>query len=294
MPPTFIAREGDAEKLTVASSATGRPVRVLLRAGSKFTGNGIALSPDGRWLYTVWIGQHSLRIERVSTTTGKRTYIADGAQPAISADGRYLAYASGLEAQSVSVRDLRTGATRNWNLRSFMGPDADLLGGYVVWLGDGRLVAVPQDRPVAAVAGRSLPPHRPGSCGPLDGRHQCLITFDPTAADPVLRQQRITGDLPLAVYPGGDAAPHSMVIATLVPDDRTLLERIQIHSKGVRRTRLAESPGMALALDASGTWLLYLTGHGPTALWSGRIRDGQLAQTHRIDPGAVIMGSVIW
>lgn len=293
MPSTFITREGQARKLIVVSSTTGRPVRVLMRPGSTLTGNGVALSPDGRRLYTVWIGKHSLRIERVATGTGKRTYVADGAQPAISPDGRYLAYASGRWYQSVSVRDVHTGATRTWNLRPYMGPDADLLQGHLVWLGDGRLVVMPQDRPIASVAGRSLPRHRPGSCGPLDGRHQCLITLDPAAAEPALRQQRIAAPWLLDVYSGGSAARHSIIIADLA-GDRAPLERLEIRPGGVRRTRLAEVPGMALALDASGTWLLYLTGHGPTALWTGRLDGGRVVQTHRIDPHVLIMGSVIW
>lgn len=124
------------------SPRTGRVVKVV--AGVS-TGNGFALSPDAKDVYVVTTAGHAVEIRRISVATGKATVVADGAYPAVSPDGRYLAYATGSRFSKVAVRDLRTGRTRVIELRSLLGNGGNFLNqGQVTWLGDGsELIAVP-------------------------------------------------------------------------------------------------------------------------------------------------------
>jgi hypothetical protein len=129
-------------------------VKVVRTFGGSLTNNGLAVSPDRRYVYLTLIGRRSLLIEQVAVATGRRQAIAEGEQPAVSPDGRLLAYATGRgQAGMVELRTLSTGATTTIDIRSLLGPSTELLDGSLTWLDDGTdLVAIPQRVPIAATA----------------------------------------------------------------------------------------------------------------------------------------------
>src|SRR5215470_4635195 len=92
--PPLVAVEvishGSHSRLELISPKTGRVAKVVAHVG---TGNGFALSPDSKSLYVVGPVGGTIEIRRVSVATGKISFVADGAYPAVSPDGRYLAYA---------------------------------------------------------------------------------------------------------------------------------------------------------------------------------------------------------
>jgi sugar lactone lactonase YvrE len=120
------ARSG-AESVWMTSAATGR-MRLVARVG---TGNGFALAPDGASVFVVGLvrrgGREAIEIREISVATHRIRFIADGAYPAVSPDGRYLAYATGAGFRRLAVRDLRTGRTRVINVTGLIGRDATFL-----------------------------------------------------------------------------------------------------------------------------------------------------------------------
>jgi hypothetical protein len=81
----------------------------------------------------------SLRVMRLDLATGDQTFIADGAQPALSNEGTRLAY--GAPSRGPAVRDLATGHTRTIALRQ-LGTAANLLNARIGWLGDESDIAI--------------------------------------------------------------------------------------------------------------------------------------------------------
>ena len=121
----------------------------LATFGESFTNNGLAISPDGGSVFVTLIGSSSLSIERISTRTGRRTFVAFGAQPTVSPNGRLLAYAAGREDQELSVRQLSSGKTTTFDLRPLIGDKASLLDGQIAWLSNGYEIALtPKDDPI--------------------------------------------------------------------------------------------------------------------------------------------------
>ncbi|HVX46830.1 MAG TPA: hypothetical protein VHC49_23255 [Mycobacteriales bacterium] len=280
-PENFVAVRTPASHLQQLSAETGAVQGVLVAdLGPDFTNNGLTRSPDGRWIFATWIGRHSLRIERISTAGGPRTFIADGSQPTISPDGRYLAYITGAKDHFVAVRDLRDGRTRKWDLSALIGDRVSLGNGQLLWSGAGELVAHPErfGERVADSGERS--------------DTSFLVHFDPAADTAILKVTRFDpGEGLVDVYSGGTADPDSVIASHLV-GEKTEFDRIYISSG--HRSRLVEFAGMALALDRSGTHLLYLIGHSPAALWSAELRAGGLRKPHRILKNARISGGVFW
>jgi hypothetical protein len=167
-PPAFAgvlqSRAGARQWIKLFSPVTERVVCSVAVGGS---GNGFALSPDSRFVYVVGPVRGHIRIERISVATGHGSFVADGAQPAVSPDGRYLAYATGRLFTRLAIRDLRTGATRVVNLASLIGSDPGLLNGQVTWLGSSaQIVAMPM--PLSTAVAASTPSARApaqNSCG---------------------------------------------------------------------------------------------------------------------------------
>src|SRR5438067_7898526 len=118
-PPVFAAA---ASELELRSVSTGRVVKVLRRTGGSWTNNGLAFSPDGRYVYFTLIPESgrrwsSLLLERTSVATGERSLVGHGEQPSLSPTGRLLAYASGNDrSAAIVVRDVTTGAERSINI----------------------------------------------------------------------------------------------------------------------------------------------------------------------------------
>jgi hypothetical protein len=147
-PSTFVvvtqAGNQFRSRMSLYSSATGTIVRPLASFSDSFTNNGLAYAPDGSAVYFTLIPRHhtrrfSLRLMRLDVATRRQTFIADGAQPALSNDGTQLAY--GAAPRGLAVRDLASGQTRTIGLGQ-LGVAANLLAATVSWLADGSDIAI--------------------------------------------------------------------------------------------------------------------------------------------------------
>jgi hypothetical protein len=130
-----ISHTSTKDRVVVLDTATGRTVRVLFEVDTPPDPNGrglirgLALAPDGR---SVWFGVggeacEQFRVRRVPIGGGRVEEAAEGGSPAVSPNGRYLAYAARSSAHggppaepwractdTLVVRDLSTGRERVW------------------------------------------------------------------------------------------------------------------------------------------------------------------------------------
>ena len=131
-PRTFVAvRTGT--QVVVVDTETGRDVRVVYehrpwRDGSRI--DGLARSPDGSTVYFSVDGA----VWRVGVDgAGHPAYLGAGSHPAVSPDGRSLAYDL---ADGLVVRSLEDGSERRWwNGDGSNGPP--IYGGNAAWAPDG-------------------------------------------------------------------------------------------------------------------------------------------------------------
>jgi hypothetical protein len=302
-PPTFvyITQTGRAVAWTVElrSPVTGQIVGVLARYGESLTSNGLALSPDARHVYITVIGRGTLRIERIDAADRARSFVADGEQPAVSPDGRLLAYATGPSGSDMlAIRDLSSGETRSVDLARVMGRSSELLDGAVTWLGDAsEVVVMPAPVPVAvalpagvAAGGRS------GSCSTVISPAVCLIVVHLSAGDdPLTARLVVAHGVPagLVRISGAGALSRSLLLADALAK-QTIIDQVQVGGPRPRVTRVAAlAPVLPVAFDLAGTHLLYLVGHSPPALWVGQLAPGRLVDPHRLIANADL-GSVAW
>jgi hypothetical protein len=227
--------------------------------------------------------------------TGHRSFVADGALPAISPDGRYLAYATGRRFTEMALRDLTSGRTTVISLRGQIGTGASLLAGQVSWLGDGTQIVVRPAGGLTAVAARS-PVTPPGnSCGKQnlqdqqDSQHHLCLVLVSQNSGKLLRASRVYvpgnwGDQPLI---SGDVAGSSTLLLAGSPASRALLGVATVSAAGVTVQRVAPLPRGALpvAFAPGGDRILYLRGHGP-ALWVATIASGRPAGAHLVFTGS--------
>lgn len=263
--------------MSVYSATTGAIVRRLASFSDKtFTNNGLAYASDGRAVYFTLIPPHharrfSLRVMRLDVGTGRQSFIAHGAQPALSNDGTQLAYAA--SPRGLAVRDLATGQTRTIALRQ-LGPAADLLNATIGWLGDGSDIAVVPAPTAWDLVGR---PPRLRWCE-TSQRHAVVVFVHvpappaPLTADCVhLTGHALTGGIAVATSP---TSPRSLLLATDAAGDQTVVE--QITTSGATRRILTIPKSLPLSFDPSGTHLLYLVGHHQPMLTEGTISNGKL------------------
>jgi hypothetical protein len=288
-PSTFVAVD-IAARMSLYSSTTGRRVRTLARfSDTAFTNNGLAYAPDGLAVYFTLIppGKRavSLRLMRLDTATGRQTFIARGAQPAVSEDGTQLAY--GAWPRGLAVRDLSTGQTRTIRL-AVLGQAADLMNASIGWLGDGSDIAIVPS-PTASV-GRPLKLHW---CGTTQSHPVVVFVHVPTPPAPLkadcvrLAGPPLDGRIALA---GSPTKPTALLVATNGIGGDTVIEQI---AETGEITRLLTIPNsLPLAFDPSGSHLLYLVGHDPPKLTEATIAGGQLTPGPWRRP--IDLGALAW
>jgi hypothetical protein len=292
-----------ADSIWMVSPATGRR-RLAARVG---TGNGFALSPDGRSAYVVAPAGVTIKIRRLNVATRKIIFIADGAYPAVSPNGRYLAYATGREFQDLAVRDLRTGRTRMIRLGRQMGADASFLNqGAVTWLGDGsQIVAMPQadgsadsaPGSVRGAAGRAAAAQQVEPvCGQRAAGRQCLLVVH--AGPGRLTARRIWVRGPVQLISGDIARPSTLITATGEPGSAQALWAVRFGGRGIEATRLASLPADSLpdAVAPAADRVVYIAGSQPPELWIATIRGGRLTGKHRLyrDTAQEAVGGAAW
>ena len=131
-------------RIEVVSSTTGRLIRTLAPdAGlNRFTPQP-AVSPGGMVYFDEAHDVNGIPDEQILSVPlsgGQVTSVADGHDPAVSPDGRFLAYLTYADitnvGQGVAVRDLRTGATKIWRYSTV---DPDITG--LSWSPDSQEVS---------------------------------------------------------------------------------------------------------------------------------------------------------
>jgi hypothetical protein len=295
-PSSFVlvSTSGLTSTVELRSASTGQLVQDVGTFGQSFTNNGLALSPDGRYVYVTFNAHQTLLLERIDVASGSRTLIADGEQPSLSPSGRLLAYATGPDgSETLVVRDLSSGVTRSVNLAKLLGPDTDLLNASITWLGDGSEIVIAPGGVASAVT--TTEPASPGSCSAVASSATCLLVVGLTAGNSLTANRLVLSDLGSfnITIGGDDSLPRSVLIA-ISETDGTAVDRVDLSSAGVSVVRLLSLPPvLPLAFDPGGTHLLYLDGHSPPALWVGEITQHGLKRRHLLLSDAHV-GSLAW
>ena len=277
---------GSSSRIELISPRTGRVSKVVSRVS---TGNGFALSPDSADLYVVGPAGPAIEIRRISVTSGKISFVADGAYPAVSPDGRYLAYATGRRFSEVAVRDLRTGRTRVIGLRSLLGNGGTFLNqGQITWLGDGdEVVAVPGTVASSAAAGVTAGTGAgTAASGQVPSGRQSLIVIK-IGPDGLGARQIVVPDPyqdPFLVISGDLSRQRAVLIARTGFAGPGPITRVSLRDRGFRAQVIGKLPrgAMPVVIAPHGDGILYLVGHTPPELWAAVIRHGHLTGQHRL------------
>lgn len=284
------SRAGRQQQVSLLSPVTGRILRRLTIAGGSLTDNGMALSPDSRFVYVTMSGPGLIHIDRISVATGHRGFVADGAQPAVSPDGRYLAYATGRQFTAIAVRDLASGRTTMIPLRSQLGADASLLTGQVSWLGNGTQIVVMPSADAIATAARSPAVPSGSSCGRQSSAGRlCLVLVSLGQGKPRARQAYLPGNWGNQPLISGDVAGGSTFLLAGSSAGRALLGAATASATGITvqfATRLPQGAALPVAFAPGGDRFLYLVvsgrGHPQPALWAATISGRRLSGAHRL------------
>jgi hypothetical protein len=273
-------------RVGLVSATTGKVEKVLTTT-THLTNNGMTISPDGRYVYFVDVVGAGATLEQLDTHSGRQVGVALGWEPTVSPNGKYLAYVEDKsDGTTVAVRELSTGATKTFDLTPIAGTARELIGGDLVWTGDGqRLVALPEadgtfggPLPTTAAAG--------GTCG-TDWDLVCVISFEPGVADALAHAIVLRG-APSAgteVFSAGTAEPASVFVVLASPD-KSVVEAMNASSTTLAETPIAVLPGVVLAFDPSGTNVLYLEGHPPPAVFSAALGQGRALGAKELVPNA--------
>lgn len=299
-PSEFVAISqgaGNPPAMTMGlySSSTGALTRRLATfSETTFTNNGLAFTPDRGAVYFTLIPRHAerrfyLRLMRLDVATRRQTFIADGAQPAISDDGTELAYAT--FPHGLAVRDLAAGQTRTIGLVTELGRAANLLDATTTWLADGSEVAIIPSAPAWDLVGHRPPPAR--WCGTTDAHAVVVFVHVPAPPAPLSADCVHLGGIaltPAIALSGSQSYPSSLLLATDTDRDSTRIERIPQTGTTTRMLTIRDS--LPLAFDPTGTHLLYLVGHSPPVLWEATIADGHLSDRRRLPKRS--WGPIAW
>ena len=284
-PPAFageVLSSSDSAWIKMFSPVTGRVVRSVAALGTG-TGNGFALSPDSRSVYLVRVSHRQIRIQRISVATGRKSFVAVGAQPAVSPDGHFLAYATGRLSSELAVRNLVSGRTRTVDLTRLIGSGSSLIGGQIAWLGSGtQVAAIPSGNVVAQAAdGRSAAAGPDRFCA--SATRLCLIVVDLSAGRIRARRIVIPGLNP-SLMSGDLTRNRSLRMVATRAGGPPSVDEVTISGSGASVTHLANFPpgALAVAFAPAGDRILYLAGHRPVALSVATIRDGRLADVRRL------------
>jgi hypothetical protein len=292
-PQNFVLIDASDSHVQLHSATTGALVKDLGAVGG-LTSNGLVLSPDGGYLYVTVDRPPATVIERINATNGQVERIGDGEQPAISTDGRYLAYGGGAGDGTLYVRDLRSGEVRSINMAKLLGNQDDLLNTSITWLAEGSRIVILPGGVGNDLMGGTTPPPMPGSCSAIPISDTCLIVANFAPDHPLTAERVVVRGLRVPDLLSGDDLAHSVLAAS----DRThttIIDRIEVSGDSAAYVRMCSlSPGLSLAFDPRGTELLYLAGHSPISLWRVGLMDcGVVSHTHKLLANADLQG-VTW
>lgn len=297
-PPFLLeTTRGGAYRFTLRSAATGR---VLVDYGTlgrrrDFTNNGLSPTPDRSALYLTLIGRRSLKIERMDAATHRLSFVADGENPAVSPNGRLLAYVVGTEA--LAVRNLRTGATTRLSLAHLV-PGHPLMDGELVWTrGASNLVVLAGEPLTLTTAGgrRNGPRATPAGTG-CDRRHACLLDVAVTPGD---RVHLSVGSAPRAVdwMPVGQPTASegwSSALFTVDAGHGYAVQRVSVAHGQLRvSTAATVRAPFVFAVSPGSDAVLYFDHQGGPRLWEAQLSRSRLSHAHPLAAGQPI-GALVW
>jgi hypothetical protein len=282
-PATFVAfqplKGGDPlGRLVVVDTATGKVLRVLLDDVDHSEGGIWApdLAPNGRTLYyTKGTSACTDDVRRLQLDGGEEEVLAtrDARRPAVSPDGRLLAYLRGDpcvgEDQYVVVRDLAGGQETRWRYRLDRSSEAEPVSvRRLVWLSGSRTLAYELGN---AEASSIYLLDREGDQGIELGEDRRLGPQDSSLELIGLHAEGVAA-VRRCLIPAEPGCPPGSEIVALDPDTGEIVG-----------TLLRPAPeAFAFDLDPSGRHLLYI-GEDGLYRWSGgepvKIRDGYSAAT---------------
>jgi hypothetical protein len=295
--PANFAVVSDSGDLKVDSAATGQVVKNLGTIAG-YTNSGIALSPDGRYVYMTVSGNayESIIIKQISVASSQATTIAQGVEPSISPNGRFLAFATfgtgSAPYQELVIRDLKSGSDRSIDLGNVLGGQGTLLNGSITWLGNGSQIAVvPSFVGTAFVGGATTTTTRPlsGSCSTVSISSTCLIVVGAKTGSPLTAERVIIHDLRWSEFVVGSSGPSGLVMAK--PARGTVLYRVDVTHGAAKLSRLFSlDSAFSVAFDRSGAKLFYLKGH---SLWLGEVAQHGIENAKELK-SSVALGSLAW
>jgi hypothetical protein len=285
-----IAGHGSASRIELVSTRTGRVAKVVPGVG---TGNGFALSPDAKDVYVVGSAGHTVQVRHISVATGKVSVVAQGACPAVSPDGRYLAYATGSGFTKVAVRDLHSGHVRVIDLGSLLGSGGNLLNqGQVTWLGDANeLIVVPGIS--ASEAAATFPANNGSAMAGLEappGRQSLIVVK--LRPDGLTARKILVPDPyqdPSLLVSGDLSQQRAVLIARMGYAASGTITQVSLRGAGYKTRVVAKLPRglMPITIAPHGDRVLYLAGH---SLWVAAISSGNLTGKHRLITGTSNFG----
>lgn len=280
--------------LDLVSSQTGA-LETLRTFGSGFTNNGLTESLDGHYAYVTVIRGRQILIERVSirgtagTPPASTKVVARGEEPALSPDGRLLAYAGDEGSQSsLFVRDLGSGRSRSIDLAGLLGSTGSLTDASIVFTGDGsHVVILPGGTGTLAGTTTSTRSGAPSRCGDrLASGRSCLIVVKVPGSGP-LTAAGVAVDEPRNLPPmtlGTDwSRPDSALLGVQLRHS-TVVDRVDLKGSAAAslERELTLPPVLPMTFDPLGKRIVYLSASSPHDLWVGDITGGHLTRPRRL------------
>jgi hypothetical protein len=283
----FVLATGSGPDFHIESASTGALDKDL-GAVQGWTNNGLALSPDGQYVYVVVNRATTLAIERLSVSTGAETFVAEGEQPAVSPNSRLLAFGSGPSgSNTLVVRDLTSGKNQSVDLRRLLGGRADLLNASITWLGDGSEVVVLPGGVGNDLMGGPTPRAVPGSCDAVSANDTCLIVVSVRSGHPLKAKRVILSGLKYSDVIG--ASGSSGLVTTAFDARHNAVYHADLAGGASSVIRLFSLPSvLPLTFGAQGTTLFYLVGHGPEALWTAKVTPDGLKDAHMLNANVAL------
>lgn len=290
VPSSFVAVTTTAHgfALTLRSASTGAVQRTLGTIGASFTDDGLALSPNGRDLYFTVTGpapKRALEIEQLAVASHRRTFVTGGAYPAVSPNGRSLAYVTG--ARTLAIRNLRSHRTQSLTLAGLLGTRDALLNAPIAWVDGGADLAVLTGRRPARVSA-----DRPRATGACASGRDCLVIIRVGRGGIAPQAFVLRSFTGAAVLSGSSADPGSVLLAQSGTSDVTTVDQIGLAGASTTVTQLASVPSaLPVAFAPGGGSLLYLEGANPPALWTAGLSSTGLVTPTRLIPRARLAGA---
>lgn len=130
-PPDSFVAFTDAGDIVVAETATGQIVRkVVAAADLPGAVDALSVAPGGRILYySTTIGHEGCAVWTVPLAGGTPKRIATGGAPAVSPDGKWLAFVRprcGQSKTTLTIREISSGQDRTWDDTAELPADAAL------------------------------------------------------------------------------------------------------------------------------------------------------------------------